>query len=152
TASASCCASTARSSSPATPRTSPTPRPPRAGSRSPRPVRPRRRRSEMRIEQSFTVGRPPLEVFAYMVDPANLASWQTSKVSVEPLTDGPPRKGYRIRERTKIGLRQWEQVVELSEFEPGRALSTRIVEGSVPVDGRWTFQADGAGGTDVQFV
>ena len=106
----------------------------------------------MRIEQSFTVGRPPLEVFAYMVDPANLASWQTSKVSVEPLTDGPPRKGYRIRERTKIGLRQWEQVVELSEFEPGRALSTRIVEGSVPVDGRWTFQADGAGGTDVQFV
>ena len=106
----------------------------------------------MRIEQSFRVRRPPGEVFAYMVDPANLASWQTSKVSVEPLTDGPPRKGYRIKERTKIGLRQWEQVVELSEFEPGRALATRIVEGPMAVDGHWTLQADDAGGTDVRFV
>jgi carbon monoxide dehydrogenase subunit G len=106
----------------------------------------------MRIEQSFSVGRPPGEVFAFMVDPANLPSWQTSKVSVEPLTDGPPRKGYRIKERTKIGLRQWEQVVEFSEFEPGRALGTRIIEGSMPVDGRWTLQADGAERTAVQFV
>ena len=106
----------------------------------------------MRVEQSFTVARPPREVFDYMTNPANLASWQTSKVSVEPLTDGPPRKGYRIKERTKIGLRQWDQVVELTEFEPGRALSTHIVEGSTPVDGRWTFQANDAGGTDVRFV
>jgi uncharacterized protein YndB with AHSA1/START domain len=106
----------------------------------------------MRIEQSFTVSRPPGEVFAYMVDPANLPSWQTSKVSIEPLTDGPPRKGYRIKERTKIGPRQWEQVVEFVEFEPGRALATRIVEGSLPVDGRWTLEADGVDGTDVTFV
>jgi ligand-binding SRPBCC domain-containing protein len=106
----------------------------------------------MRLEQSFTVGRPPGEVFAYMVEPANLASWQTSKVSVEPLTDGPPRQGYRIKERTKIGLRQWDQVVELSEFDPGRALSTHIVEGPMPVDGRWTMQADDGDGTHVKFV
>src|SRR5215216_2191506 len=75
----------------------------------------------MRVEQVFTVRRPPGEVFAYMTDPANLAAWQTSKVSVEPLTDGPPRQGYRIKERTKVGLRQWDQVVEFTEFEPGRA-------------------------------
>jgi len=106
----------------------------------------------MRVEQSFTVSRPPDEVFAYMTDPANLASWQTSKVSVEPLTDGPPRQGYRIKERTKVGLRQWDQVVEFTEFEPGRAFSTHIVEGSMPVDGRWTFEDDGHGGTRVQFV
>ena len=106
----------------------------------------------MRVEQSFTVGRPPGEVFAYMINPANLASWQPSKVSVEPLTDEPPRKGYRIRERTKIGPRQWDQVIEFSEFEPGRALSTHIVEGSMPVDGRWTMQARDDDGTNVQFV
>lgn len=106
----------------------------------------------MRVEQSFTVRRPPAEVFAYMVDPANLAAWQTSKVSVEPLTDGPPRQGYRLKERTRVGIRQWDQVVEFTEFEPGRALSTHIVEGSVPVDGRWTFEDDGARGTWVRFV
>ena len=106
----------------------------------------------MRIEQTFTVGRPPAEVFAYMTDPANLASWQPSKVSVEPLTDGPPRLGYRLRERTRIGVREWDQVVEFTEFEPGRAFATHIVEGAVPVDGRWTFEPDGASGTRVHFV
>jgi carbon monoxide dehydrogenase subunit G len=106
----------------------------------------------MRVEQSFTVRRPPREVFAFMTDPANLASWQPSKVAVEPLTDGPPRKGYRVKERTKVGLRQWDQIVEFTEFEPGRVLSTHIVEGSVPVDGRWTFERDGDDGTRVHFV
>ena len=106
----------------------------------------------MRIEQSFGVRRPPEDVFAYMTDPANLASWQPSKVAVEPLTDGPPRQGYRLRERTKIGPRQWDQVVEFTEFEPGRTLATHILEGSMPVDGRWTFVRDGAGGTRVHFV
>jgi carbon monoxide dehydrogenase subunit G len=106
----------------------------------------------MRIEQSFTVRRPPSEVFAYMTDPANLAAWQPSKVGVVPLTDGPPRQGYRVRERTKIGLREWDQVVEFTEFEPGRAFATHIVEGSLPVDGRWTFEDDGAGGSRVRFV
>jgi carbon monoxide dehydrogenase subunit G len=106
----------------------------------------------MRIEQSFTVGRPPEEVFAYMTDPANLKAWQPSKLSVEPLTDGLPRQGYRVKERTKVGLRQWDQVVEFAEFDPGRALTTHIVEGSMPVDGRWTFEDDGAGGSRVNFV
>jgi carbon monoxide dehydrogenase subunit G len=106
----------------------------------------------MRIEQTFTVGRPPAVVFAYMTDPANLRSWQPTKVAVEPLTEGPPRLGYRVRERTKIGLRQWDQIVEFTEFEPGRALTTHIVEGAMPVDGRWTFEDDGSGGTRVRFV
>jgi carbon monoxide dehydrogenase subunit G len=106
----------------------------------------------VRVEQHFTVGRPPAEVFAYMTDPANLAAWQPSKVAVEPLTEGPPRQGYRVRERTRSGPRTWEQVVEFTEFEPGRAFTTHIVEGPMPVDGRWTFEDDGAGGSRVHFV
>ena len=106
----------------------------------------------MRIEQDFTVRRPPAEVFAYMTDPANLKSWQPTKLSVEPLTDGPPRQGYRLKERTKIGPRTWDQIVEFTEFEPGRALTTHIVDGAMPVDGRWTLADDGAGGTRAHFV
>lgn len=30
-------------------------------------------------------------VFDYLTNPSNLADWQTSKTSVEPLTDGAPR-------------------------------------------------------------
>jgi uncharacterized protein YndB with AHSA1/START domain len=106
----------------------------------------------MRIEQDFTVRRPPAEVFAYMTDPANLKSWQPTKLSVEPLTDGPPRQGYRLKERTKIGPRTWDQIVEFTEFEPARALTTHIVDGAMPVDGRWTLADDGAGGTRAHFV
>ena len=106
----------------------------------------------MRIEQSFHVRRPPDEVFAYLTDPAHLAEWQDSKVSVEPLTEGPPRQGYRVKERTRIGLREWDQVVEFTRFEPGRLLETHIVEGSVPVDGRWELSDDGDGGSRVTFA
>jgi carbon monoxide dehydrogenase subunit G len=106
----------------------------------------------MHIRQSFSVRRPPADVFAYMTDPANLQAWQPSKVSVLPLTDGPPRLGYRIKERTRIGLREWDQVVEFTQFVPGQLLGTHIVEGSVPVDGHWQLEDDGAGGTRVRFV
>ena len=55
----------------------------------------------MRFEDSISIARPPEVVFDYVVDPANLAQWQTSKTHVEQLTPGPPGPGTRIKERTK---------------------------------------------------
>src|SRR5437763_3121678 len=55
----------------------------------------------MRIEQDFFVARAPETVFDYLTDPGNLADWQTSKTSVEQITDGPPRHGTRVRDRTR---------------------------------------------------
>jgi carbon monoxide dehydrogenase subunit G len=106
----------------------------------------------MRIEQTFTVARPPEAVFDYLTDPSKLAEWQTAKTSVELLTDGPPRRGSRIRERNKApGGKEFEQVVEFTEFDRPRRVHTHIVEGPYPVDGTWTFEPGGAG-TRVQFV
>jgi uncharacterized protein YndB with AHSA1/START domain len=105
----------------------------------------------MRIEETFAVARPPEAVFAYMIDPANLPAWQTNKTHAEAVDDGPPRAGYRVRERMKMGPREVDQLVEFSEFEPGRVLGTHIVEGPVKVDGRWTFEPDGGAGTRVRF-
>jgi hypothetical protein len=65
-------------------------------------------------------------------------------------SDGPPRLGYRVREGNKLGLRKWEQLVEFSEFEPGRVLGVKVVEGPES-SGRWTLAPDG-GGTRVHFV
>src|SRR5207247_405540 len=56
-------------------------------------------RTLMRIEQTFSVARPPEVVFDYLTDPAKLAEWQTSKTSVEQITDGPVGLGTRVRER-----------------------------------------------------
>jgi uncharacterized protein YndB with AHSA1/START domain len=98
----------------------------------------------VRLEQSFTVRRAPADVFAFMVEPDNLAKWQTSKTHVTPLTDGPPRLGYRLREGTKVGPREWDQVVEFTEFAPARAFGVRVIEGPES-SGRWTFEPDGSG-------
>ncbi|MEA2269151.1 MAG: hypothetical protein QOC64_1761 [Solirubrobacteraceae bacterium] len=107
----------------------------------------------MRVEQAFTVARPPEVVFDYLTDPATLADWQTSKTSVTPLTEGPPRLGTRVRERTKPpGGREFEQVVELTEFDRPRRVHVHIVDGPQPIDGTWSFAPDGRGGTRVHFV
>jgi len=100
----------------------------------------------MRIDETFTVAAPPEAVFDYMTDPANLAAWQTSKTSVEPLTEGPPRHGYRIRERTKPPRgKEFEQVVEFVEFQRPIRFAVHIVEGPFPVDGAWTLVREGDG-------
>jgi carbon monoxide dehydrogenase subunit G len=106
----------------------------------------------MRIEETFHVDRPPETVFDYMTDPANLAAWQTVKTKVEPLTEGPPRLGTRIRERTKPPVgKEFEQVVEFTEFDRPRRFHTHIVEGPAPIDGTWSFAPEGDG-TQVHFV
>ena len=86
----------------------------------------------MRFEQTFTVARPPEVVFDYLTDPTNLAKWQTSKTSVEQITDGPVGLGTRVRERTKPpGGKEFEQVVEFTEFERPARLHAHIVEGPI---------------------
>jgi hypothetical protein len=100
--------------------------------------------STVHFSDAFSVARPPQDVFAFMVDPANLAKWQTIKTSVTPVTDGPPRLGYRLREGNRVGPRRWEQLVEFTEFEPGAAFAVRVVEGP-PSRGRWVLRPEGAG-------
>jgi uncharacterized protein YndB with AHSA1/START domain len=107
----------------------------------------------MRFEQRVHIRRAPEDVFDYVTDPANLAAWQTHKTLVEPLTEGPSRLGTRIRERTKPpGAREFEQIVEFTEFERPSRLHVHIVEGPQPVDGTWTFTPDGDGATEVRCV
>jgi carbon monoxide dehydrogenase subunit G len=106
----------------------------------------------VRIEETFTVGRPPEAVFDYMTDASRLAEWQTSKTFVEALTEGPPRMGSRFREGTKPPLgREFVEVTEFTAFDRPRHLHVHVVEGPFPVDGDWSLEADGSG-TRVRFV
>jgi uncharacterized protein YndB with AHSA1/START domain len=106
----------------------------------------------MRITETFVVDAPPEAVFDYMTDPSNLAQWQTSKTSVEQITDGPPGLGTRVRERTKPpGAKEFEQLVEFTDFDRPRRFHVHVVEGPYPVDGTWTFAPQGEA-TSVTFV
>jgi uncharacterized protein YndB with AHSA1/START domain len=106
----------------------------------------------MRLEQSFHVSASPEAVFDHVTDSSKLASWQTSKTYVEQLTDGPPGLSTRVRERTKPpGGKEFEQIVEFTEFDRPRRLHVHIVEGPYPIDATYSFAPDGDG-TKVGFV
>jgi uncharacterized protein YndB with AHSA1/START domain len=106
----------------------------------------------VRITETFVVDAAPEVVFDYVTNPSNLRTWQTSKTSVEQLTDGPPGIGTRVRERTKPpGGKEFEQVVEFTEFDRPRRFHVHIVEGPQPIDGTWVFEPSG-GGTKVTFA
>ncbi len=106
----------------------------------------------MRIEETFFVDRPPEAVFDYLTNPATVAEWQTSKTYVEQLTDGQPGLGTRVRERTKPPKgKEFEQVVEFTEFERPRRVRVHVVEGPYPIDGTWSFAPEGDG-TRVEFL
>jgi uncharacterized protein YndB with AHSA1/START domain len=89
---------------------------------------------------SVEIDRSVNEVFAYVTDPAKLPRWQTNTISVTQETDGPLGVGTRLREvhRAPRG-RDLVSLVEVSEFEPGRCFALRILEGPLPIDGRFTF-------------
>lgn len=106
----------------------------------------------MRIEQKFTIDGPPETVFDYITDPANLRDWQTSKTRVEVVSKGPPGPGFRVREWTKPAVgKEFEQLVEFTEFNRPNKLHVHILEGPYPIDGAWQLTA-AAGGTEVEFV
>ena len=76
----------------------------------------------MHVEETFAIRRAPDVVFDYVASPNNLPIWQTSVISVEQLSDGPPGLGSRFRERTKPRVgRSFGQIVEFTEFDPPRA-------------------------------
>jgi uncharacterized protein YndB with AHSA1/START domain len=106
----------------------------------------------MRITETFVVEAAPGAVFDYVTNPSNLRAWQTSKTSVEQLTDGPPGIGTRVRERTKPpGGKEFTQIVEFTEFDRPKRFHVHIVEGPQPIDGTWVFEPAG-GGTRVSFT
>jgi uncharacterized protein YndB with AHSA1/START domain len=106
----------------------------------------------MRFHETFTVARPPEDVFDYVTDPSNLAAWQTVNRGVEQLTDGPPGLGSRFRERTKPPAgREFVQITEFVAFDRPRLLKVHVIEGPVPVDGTWAFAPEGPG-TRVNFT
>ena len=86
------------------------------------------------------IERTPAQVFAYVTDPAKLATWQTNTVSAVPLSDGPIGVGSRIREVHRApGAIKIVEVVEVTEYEPDRVFALHNIEGP-PLNGRITLE------------
>ena len=89
------------------------------------------------------IDRPAADVFGYVTDPELLPTWQTNTISSVP--DGPMAVGTRLREVHRApGGKELASLVEVTEYEPGRAFALHVVEGT-PVDLRITLESSGAG-------
>jgi uncharacterized protein YndB with AHSA1/START domain len=92
------------------------------------------------------IDRPVHDVFAYVTDPAKLATWQTNTVSVVQEGDGPLAVGTRLREVHRgPGGRELASLVEVSELEPDRAFSLHMLEGPLPIHARIALEPSATG-------
>lgn len=98
----------------------------------------------IRIAFDVDGDRPVDEVFAYLSDPDRLHEWQGT-TDVRVLTDGPVGVGTRIRETREILGRKLTQTVEVTDHDPPRRFSLRVVEGPVKVDGVQELEERGGG-------
>jgi uncharacterized protein YndB with AHSA1/START domain len=105
----------------------------------------------LRIEHTIEIARPPQAVFDYLTDPERLPEWQTSTVEVRRERSGPLEVGERFHEVHAAMGRKLESTVEVAESTPPSVFALKILDGAMPLDGRWTFEPI-TDGTRVHFV
>ena len=105
----------------------------------------------MRIEHSVVVNRPLSEVFAYLTDVRNVAEWQSGVIETRPHSAGAVTAGTRFTEVRDFMGRRVESTLEVSEYDPERRFSVRVVSGPVPLEVRHSLEAIG-GATRISVV
>jgi uncharacterized protein YndB with AHSA1/START domain len=101
------------------------------------------------VEHTVEIDRPAEEVFEYLTDVSRLPEWQSSAESAE--LEGELGNGALVREvRTFMGRRA-ASTLEVTEYEPPRRFSLRVVDGPIRYSVEHDLQAlDGR--TRVRFV
>ena len=98
----------------------------------------------MRTEHTVLIDRPPADVFAYLTDVSKLPEWQSS--ASEASVEGEMRLGAQTHEVRSLLGRRGESTLEVTEYEPPRKFSLRVVSGPLPFEVRHTL-TDENGGT-----
>ena len=59
---------------------------------------------------------PPATLFRFLAEPRNRPLWQSSLRSVADIDDGEPEKGMQWRDITKVGIKPWMEITELTPY------------------------------------
>lgn len=97
------------------------------------------------FEHSVTIGRPIETVFAYLTDVRNLPQWQQGVVEIRPA--GEMGLGATFTEVRSFLGKRIESTIEVTEYEPDRLFSIRVVSGPIPFEVRHRLESAGAGTT-----
>lgn len=97
----------------------------------------------MTVEQ--VIGRPPEQVAAYAMDPANDRDWIGALTRVEVLGDGPVGPGTRVRRVARFLGRDMEYVNEITELRRPERLAMKSVKAPFPMTVVYEFEPAGDG-------
>ena len=94
----------------------------------------------VRVDAEVVINRPASEVFSYLTDPEKAPEWQSSLI--EAHADGPMQVGTKVTEVRKFLGRRMESALEVTEYEPDRKFSLRILSGPVPFEAEHTLESE----------
>jgi uncharacterized protein YndB with AHSA1/START domain len=98
---------------------------------------------DVTVEQE--IRRPPDQVAAYAMDPANDRDWIGALTRVEVLGDGAVAPGTRVRRVARFLGRDMEYVNEITELDRPRRLAMRSVKAPFPMTVTYEFEPAGDG-------
>jgi uncharacterized membrane protein len=91
------------------------------------------------ITESIEINRRPEEVFAYLDDVKRHGEWQDHIVDVQPQGDQPMGVGKRVRETRRVPGGDRSTTYEITEHDPPRQSSFRVLDGPVRAVGTVTI-------------
>ena len=97
------------------------------------------------IVRSVEIARSPEDVFAYLSELGRHGEWQQQIVSVKVETDGPTRVGSRASEVRRVPGMTVNSTYEITEYDPPRKASFRVINGPVRPSGTVTVEPAGDG-------
>jgi hypothetical protein len=102
------------------------------------------------VDESIVINRPREEVFAFAIDPANVALYSSNLIEFKQLTPGPVQKGTKDAGAVKVAGKRIDWTTEVVEFEQGRRSVSRSLESPIAFEIDLTYE-DAEGGTKVMW-
>ena len=65
---------------------------------------------------TLELSHPPASLFRFLAEPRNRPLWQASLRTVTDVDDGEPRPGMQWRDVTKVGIKPWMEITELTPY------------------------------------
>jgi uncharacterized membrane protein len=97
------------------------------------------------ISESIEINRRPEEVFAYLDDVERHGEWQEQIVDVQPQGDQPMGVGKRVRETRRVPGGNRSMTYEITEHDPPRQSSFRVLDGPIRAVGTVSIEPLGDG-------
>jgi uncharacterized protein YndB with AHSA1/START domain len=97
------------------------------------------------ITESIEINRRPEDVFAYLDDVERHGEWQDQIVDVQPESDQPMGVGKRVRETRRVPGGDRSMTYEVTEYDPPRRSSFRVLDGPIRAVGTISVEPVGDG-------